>query len=99
MKIVETSKWHCVGEIIDKNPPVKEIDPKFFDKVRKMYKDLQDKKDAVLAAKAAERREKIKEMRKKAQEEARAKIAAEKLAKANANLEPPTSVIEEKPQA
>jgi len=37
MKIVETYKWHCVGEIIDRNPPPKEIDPNYFAKVRKMY--------------------------------------------------------------
>lgn len=66
MKIIETSKWHCVGEIIDKNPPVKVIDPKFFDNVRAIYAEIQSKRDAIIAKKSAERKERLKALRKQA---------------------------------
>lgn len=68
VRFTETSKWHVSGVIIDRDPPAKEVDPHFFDGLKKKYEEINARKKAELLKRKKERRARLKALRIKAQE-------------------------------
>lgn len=76
MKITKTFKWHVEGEIVDMEPQPIAVPDGALNKVKALYAEKKAKRDAILAKRKKDRTERLKELRRKAEEEAKAKLRA-----------------------